>query len=124
MKKTNKAFSIIEVVTASIILSIAVFWVFKLIWENQKILNNSEKQNTTISLFPSFIECIKNNIWSISDNENFYIWLNNCSKSSTKTWITLDNIDYILYWSWIWNNSYDLYVITDDNKEKVNVFIK
>jgi prepilin-type N-terminal cleavage/methylation domain-containing protein len=110
MKKTKKAFSLIEVITATVILSIAVFWVFKLIWENQKILNNTNNYNTTSSLFLDFQECIKNNSWSISDNEKFYMNINDCKTWSTNTWITLNNIEYTLYWSGIWNNSLDLYI--------------
>ena len=114
MNKTKKAFSLIEVITATVILSIAVFWVFKLIWENQKILNNTNNYNTASSLFLDFQECIKNNSWSISDNEIFYININNCTRQNTKTWIILNNIEYELYWSGIWNNSLDLYIKSED----------
>ena len=118
MKNINKAFSIIEVIAATVVLTIAVFWVFKLIWENQKIINNYNNSNTSYSLLTSFRECIKNNSWSISDNQKFYIWLENCNLENTQTWIILNNINYILYWSWIWNNNYDLYIISDFGKIK------
>ena len=105
MNSNKKAFSLIEVITSAIILSIAVFWVFKLIWENQKLINNSEKYKTATSLFIPFKECIKNIYdWTTISN-TFYISLNNCTSATTETWIILDNIEYILYWSWTtWNN--------------------
>ena len=119
MKTDKQAFSIIEVVTASIILSIAVFWIFKLIAENKKIINNSNNYNTANSLFLSFKECIQNKTpnSNIQDNKTFYINLNDCAVSpTTATWITIDNIDYSLYWSWIWDNTFDLYIKNDNLK--------
>ena len=110
MKKSKQPFSIIEVVTATIILSIAVFWVFKLISENQKIINNSDNYNTATSLFLPFQECIEN-IWSWTlNNQIFYINLNNCTKSNSQTWIIINNTEYSLYWSWISDNKFDLYI--------------
>ena len=105
MRLNTKAFSLIEVLTATIILSIAVFWVFKLIWENGKLINNSEKYKTATSLFIPFKECMKNiYTWATIDN-TFYINLNNCTSTAIETWIVLDNIEYTLYWSWItWSN--------------------
>jgi hypothetical protein len=105
MNSSNKAFSLIEVITSAIILSIAVFWVFKLIWENQKLINNSEKYKTANSLFIPLKECIKNIYSTTTIKNTFYINLNNCTSEATETWIILDNIEYILYWSWTtWKN--------------------
>jgi len=99
MKNINNAFSLIEVIVASVILSIAVFGVFKLIWENQKLINNSDNYKTTTSLFIPFQECIENIFWnSKSTWQHFYLNLENCGTWSTQTWIILDNIEYILYW--------------------------
>jgi hypothetical protein len=105
MNSNKKAFSFTEVITSAIILSIAVFWVFKLIWENQKLINNSEKYKTATSLFTPFKECIKNIYSTTTIKNTFYINLNNCTSEATETWIILDNIEYILYWSWTtWKN--------------------
>ena len=109
MKKINhkKAFSLIEVIVASIILSLAVFWVFKLIWENEKLINNSDNYKTATSLFIPLIECIEN-IWSSSENR--YIILENCTTSISETWATIDNIDYILHYD---KNNDKLIIRTD-----------
>ena len=113
MKKSRKAFSIIEVVTATVILSIAVFWVFKLISENHKIINNSDDYNTATSLFSPFKECMEN-IWSWTlNNQIFYINLNNCTKSNTKIYNIINNKEYSLYWSWTWDSKFDLYIKND-----------
>ena len=118
MKKINKAFSIIEVITASLILSIAVFWVFKLISENEKIINNSDNYNTATSLFLPFTECMEN-IWSWSlNNSAFYIKIDNCSATSNKTYNKINNIEYELFWSWTWDNKYDLFIQNDTLKIK------
>jgi prepilin-type N-terminal cleavage/methylation domain-containing protein len=100
MKNTKKAFSLIEVIVASTILSIAVFGVFKLIWENQKLINNSDNYKTANSLFIPFRECLENiignsgTIWT-----TFHLNLKECNISATQTWIILDNIEYSLSWS-------------------------
>ncbi len=101
IKKKKKAFSLIEVVVASVLLSMAVFWVFKLIWENTKSINNSNIYKNTNYLFFSFGECIENIFWSWASNSNlnnFYLNLDNCSTANTSTWIIIDEIEYILSW--------------------------
>ena len=99
-KKNINAFSLIEIIMASAILSITVFWVYKLIWENSKLMNNSENYLQLNSLFPVFQECIKNKWYSsFSDNTttkfNFWDNLNWC-KTDSSTWVVIDNIEYFL----------------------------
>lgn len=105
MKFKNQWFSLIEVIVAGIILTIAVFGVFKLIWENQKLINNSDSYKTTTSLFIPFTECIKNiwyswfpdkTIWK-NYHINFWINLKECN-IWTATPIIIDNIEYNLSW--------------------------
>jgi hypothetical protein len=104
----------------------AFLWVYKLIWENTKIISNSYNYTTANILFEAFEECIKFNSWNIniSSNKTFYIWLSGCNISNTKTWITLNNINYILYWSWKTNNKYDLTIIFEWNKIKKSFLLK
>ena len=127
MNKKNKAFSLIEVIIAAWILSLTFFWVYKLIWENTKIISNSSNYTTANSLFLPFKECIKNNSDSdtnIKFNKTFYIWLKDCEVKTTETWITINNVDYILYWSWTWDNSFDLYVMFEWMKLKEKFLLK
>jgi prepilin-type N-terminal cleavage/methylation domain-containing protein len=60
MKKYIKAFTLIEVIIATTILSIAVFGVYKLIGENTKIIQNSDNYFKANSLLPSITNCIEN----------------------------------------------------------------
>ncbi len=101
----KKAFSLIEIIIATWILSMTFFWVYKLIWENTKIINNSNNFLQTNTIFYNFKECIKN-IWfdyfknNSQLNYNFNLW-------NTWTWcytwntnITkIDNIEYIFKWN-------------------------
>jgi len=113
MYKNNKnAFGLLEIIVATSILTIAVFWVYKMIWENTKLINNSDNYMQMSSLFPSFENCIdyllKNNTISINTwyNENFWFWNNWtwCLTWSSQK-VDLDNIEYTLSWTIISNNS-------------------
>ena len=104
MNKKNKWFSLIEVIVASSILSISVFGVYKLIWENTKIINNSSNSVQLNYFFPIIEECIAN-IWfwnfshTIWYEYDFNLWLNN---NECSTWtlnkVNIDNIDYDIKW--------------------------
>lgn len=98
MKKIKKAFSLIEVVVATSIITISVFWVYKLISENTKIINNSWNLLRANSLFPNIKECINyinndfsNNTWNIYFGES-YTW---CELGNNKSNI-IDNIEYTI----------------------------
>jgi len=106
MKKNIPWFTLIEVIIATWIITIAVFWVYKLISENTKIISNSTNYTQSILLFPVLEQCIENiwidNFLSSSLTEyRFNFWnsllLNECYTGSTNT-ILLDNIEYIIEW--------------------------
>ncbi len=107
----KKAFSLIEVIIAASILSVTVFWVYKLIWENAKLINNSWNYLQLNTLFPALEECMKSKPMSIYPNSwtikfNFWSDLNWCEISiPTSTGVTIDNIEYILEWKIIDNQS-------------------
>jgi Tfp pilus assembly protein PilV len=99
MKKQKKAFSLIEVIIATWIISVTVFWVYKLIWENTKIISNSWNYLQANSLFPVLEECIENinsDFSKQSGSYNIFLW-------DSLTWCTnntdlniIDNIEYNL----------------------------
>jgi len=125
--KNKKAFTLIEVIVASAILSITVFWVYKLIWENSKIINNSDNYLQLNNLFLNLEECIKSKWYSnyssdsLNSEKKYDFWnnLNWCSNSSS-TWVIINNINYYLNskitatwsnyidfelkieWEWVW----------------------
>ena len=113
MKKTKKGFSLIEIVIATWIITISVFWVYKMIWENTKIIWNSSNYLQVNSLFPVLEDCIENigfdtimwnwwsefdfNFWPSNNPINCYIWNTNN--------VTLDNINYFLHWKILNSNT-------------------
>lgn len=93
----KKAFSLIEVVVATWILSIAVFWVYKMIWENNKIINNSNNFLNKTALFPVLETCIEQSgetTWTIYID----LWtdLKWCDTNSSEIINKIDNIEYVL----------------------------
>jgi Tfp pilus assembly protein PilV len=105
MKYWIKWFSLIEVVIATSIISISVFWIYKLIWENTKIINNSSDYLQVNSLFPILENCIEN-IWfssidtySVDDKIDFNLWdtwsLNECNISWSDK-VIIDDVEYEL----------------------------
>ncbi len=119
-------FTLIEVIIASAILSITVFWVYKLIWENSKLINNSDNYLIMNNLFLNLEECIKSkknyfltkSNWS-TEKINFWNDLKSCNTWSTDI-VKINNIEYFLNtkitakvsnyidfelkieWDWIW----------------------
>lgn len=131
-KYLTKWFTLIEIVIATTILTISVFWVYKLIWENTKIISNFDSFKQWESLFTSLEQCID------------YIWFD-YFKSSTNTWFTfnfwndnnscltwatnkikIDNIDYELRWnitnSWSEFIDWDLFVYSEVTNEITKKF--
>ncbi len=102
MYKNNWWFSLIEVIIATWIISISVFWVYKLIGENTKIITNSWNYTQAYSLFPVTKECL-NYIWidwilnkTIWESYWIYLWNTSTWCVISNSWITIDNIDYYL----------------------------
>ena len=103
MQYNNKWFSLIEVIVATSILTIAVFWVFKLIAENSKMLSNSNNFMQANFLLQPVMECL-DNIWLITLQpllSPVYIDLGlnwtECSVGTNNTILILDNIEYQIY---------------------------
>jgi len=112
--KGKKAFSLVEVIIATSILTIAVFWVYKLIWENTKIISNSSDLIQVNSLFSVLEECIENlwfnNLKSSNDISYFFNFWNDLSECNTWTFDTeIDNINYKFLWNITnsWSNFID-----------------
>ena len=115
MQKNKTAFTLIEVIIASAILSVTVFWVYKLIWENTKLINNSGNYLQLNNLFLNLEECIKN-------KKSYFLSLSSWATKkinfwNTSTWcviwnstpVNIDNIDYYLESkiTWTWSNNID-----------------
>ena len=101
MVKNKSAFTLIEVVIATSIITLTVFGAYKLIWENIKIINKSWNLQQTKALFPLLEECIENiwfNTFSLSEY-SFNFWIDNlgCSIWDSND-IIIDNIGYEIKW--------------------------
>jgi hypothetical protein len=107
MINNRTAFSLVEVIVATSILTIAVFWVFKLIAENSKIISLSQNYIQANLLLQPSKECLDyllkdNGIISMKNESTpFYLDLNSfswvCSIWTNTSVNNLDNIDYIIY---------------------------
>lgn len=103
MRQNKQGFSILEVLIASIILTISVFWIYKLIWENIKIIERSDKYNQSLFLSENIKQCI-DNIWfqsfysNVSTDYNFNLGV---SGSSCSIWLWSTTIDgEVFTFSW------------------------
>lgn len=96
----KKWFTLIEIIVATSILTIAVFWVYKLIWENTKIINNSRLLNNIQLLFPVIENCGDNEKSIISDGRLYYLdlWVNwnKCDFDLNEKNTIIDNSVYLL----------------------------
>jgi len=101
----NKWFTLIEVIVATGILAISVFWVYKLIWENSKIIENSNNYLNTTLLFPVIENCIENSWINAPRYFDLGNNLKDCNASSNEVINDIDNIWYILYSEIIENTS-------------------
>lgn len=112
MKKSKKAFSLIEIIIACSILTIWVFWVYKLISGNMLLFSNSDSKKSQIIIEQPLKECLKNiwykklNYYSVWNNFSINFWNDNmwCFTWSFNTWYTFSWVNiwwikYFLYWN-------------------------
>lgn len=113
MKNSKGWFSLVEIIVATIVLTVWVFWIYKLFWNNISILSNNDNYLNQINLQTPFRECVKN-IWytnftssySVGNSFSVNFWSDNmwCFTWSYSTWysfswINIDWVDYFLYWT-------------------------
>jgi prepilin-type N-terminal cleavage/methylation domain-containing protein len=109
----SKAFSLIELVVATSILTIAVFWVYKLIWESMKLVTNSNISTKTALLFPVVETCVKH--LDLKTDSYIFIWddYKTCEKSDNSKINKIDNIDYIFEVKNIWTDTGEIIITSD-----------
>lgn len=128
--KNKKWFSLLEVIVASWILTITIFWIYKLIAENTKLISHSMQYKQWNMLFLSIKECIDYFwtavfTWSIQTWYSFNFWPNNLQCLTwvydigfNFSWVTLWDKTYYLYWEIIntWSNfvEWNLWVYNDE----------
>ncbi len=110
MKKINTWFSLIEIIISTVILTIWIFWIYKLIGNNMAMLGNTQQRTTMKTLETNMRECINyfsfdsfNNYdtWSHFSihfwNDNLWCFMGSYNKDYYFTWVTIDNNDFYLY---------------------------
>lgn len=111
MNKNLTWFSIIEIIISTVILTMWVFWVYKLIGNNMSYISNNENLLQQNLLYSPMRECIKSlwfdnlDAWYPSGtNFSINFWDNQmwCFTGSYNTnydfsWVLVDNQEYFLY---------------------------
>ncbi len=129
MKPSKSAFSIIEIIISASILTVWVFWVYKLIWNNMNYIANNENLLQLNMLYNPMRECIKSiwynslswsyNVWSgFSINfwtDNMWCFTGTYNKTYDFSWILLDKNEYFLYSKVLSKN-------TDEMKLELNIY--
>lgn len=90
-------FTLIEVIIATGILTISVFWVYKLISENNKILEKSNNSLSVALLFPVLENCIENKEVTVTWYYNLWTDLDKCNFSFNESQTIIDWITYTIY---------------------------
>lgn len=93
--KKKKAFSLIEIIVSIWIISVTIFWIYKLIWENNKIIANSNIFLIQNLLYDNAKECLN---WENFDNIFIDFWddLKSCNFSNSEKITKIDNAEYII----------------------------
>lgn len=109
MQKVNKkAFTLIEIIIATIILTAWIFGIYKLLSINVSNLNDYDNKAQINDLFINMQECIKSiwfssfSAWTVSFNfwaDNKWCFTGAYDSSLSFSWVNIDNKDYFLYWS-------------------------
>ncbi len=129
MINNKKWFTILEIIVATSILTISVFWVYKLISENNKIINNSNIYLNTTMLIPSIENCIKNIEPSLWVKHYFDFWTNyeECNILNNEVINTIDNIEYVISAEWtntpIWKR-WEIIIYSDNTWKVESIFLQ
>jgi len=102
---SQSGFSLIEVIISTIILTIWVFWVYKLIGNNMALLGKNENKLSIKTLDKNFQECLTNTLqlipeWNFSMNfwiDNMWCEINIFQENYNFTGVTLNNQEFFLY---------------------------
>jgi prepilin-type N-terminal cleavage/methylation domain-containing protein len=107
----KKAFTLIELIVATSILTITVFWIYRLIWENTKIITNSNIKTKTALLFPIVEVCIEN--LGLENSSTIFIWedYKSCSKEDKPN--KIDGIQYEFYAEKKNENEWEIKITSD-----------
>ncbi len=99
--KNKKAFSLVELIIATVILTIGVFWISALLTNTQNNINNIQEYSKKEALFYSVFECFKSekNFFNLNNSEKYWVnfWTNLTDCNIILNWITktvINGLDY------------------------------
>lgn len=92
---SKKAFSLIEIITSTGIITLTVFGIYKLIAENNKIIANSNNYLSQKIIFENTKECLKWQNFTWKRFLDFWKDLKSCNFSNNQNNFT--NIDWVDY---------------------------
>lgn len=123
MKKSNQAFSIVEIIVSISILTIGVFWVYALIGKNMSLLWDTQKITLMKTLQKNFKECVEYfwfdglNSYDTGSEFSIHFWddytwcfTGSFNKNYIFTWVLMDNEEYFLYGEIIKKDSDSLHI--------------
>jgi hypothetical protein len=122
MKYCKQAFSIIEIIISATILTVGVFWVYKLIGNNMNYIANNENFLQLNMIYSPMRECIKSigytklsnsyNSWNIFSvnfwNDFMWCYTGSYNGNYNFTWVVIDNNEYYLFWKVIEEESTEI----------------
>lgn len=106
MKQNFQAFTLIEVIVATSILTLSIFGIYKLIGENMRLIGNSSALSTSALLLNDTKECLKSfgydafswtALYSVSfGNNNLGCFTGAYNSDYSFSGVTLDSKEYFL----------------------------
>lgn len=97
MQKNKNAFSLIELIIATGIISMTLFGIYKIIWENNRIIWNSDIFLSQNVLFQNAKECLKWKNFSGNRYLNFWEDFKNCNFTNDEKIITINWVDFSIF---------------------------
>ena len=128
--KNKFAFTLVEVVIAWTILTVWVFWIYKMIWSNMLLLNKSQDTVDAQTLLQPATECIKSKKSTINSLSQTWFYLTFWNEINSFTWclintssctVLLNWVEYEIFWDRELINS-QTWVILDISKDWNSIY--
>lgn len=128
--KSKYWFTLVEVLVASIILSVVVFGILRLVNNDTKQTTNIEKNNEMYDVYSNSLECIKsfwyNYLSTLTNTSSLNFWTNSnlCLTWSYNPNLSFSWIEIKSYFDWnkVWSNYYRSYFYTSTWTNFVNIY--
>lgn len=99
--KNKFAFTLVEVVIAWTILTVWVFWIYKMIWSNMLLLNKSQDTVDAQTLLQPASECIKSKKSTINSLSQTWFYLTFWNEINSFTWCLINTSSWTVLLNWV-----------------------